>query len=137
MSKHLARHRLAGLFLDTDVYNAHTTAADALWTGLPVLTLRGASFAGRVAESLVRAVGLPELVADDLADYERRAVALAQAPDRLARLHAQLERNRAAAPLFNTGGFARGLETAFETAWSRHLAGARRRRSPSRNPFPS
>lgn len=124
VAKHLARHRLAGLFLDTDICNAHTTAADALWAGLPVLTLRGESFAGRVAESLLRAAGLPELVADDLADYERRAVALAGTPDRLAALRARLDRNRRTAPLFDTGRFARGLEAAFETAWSRHLTGA-------------
>jgi predicted O-linked N-acetylglucosamine transferase (SPINDLY family) len=85
--------------------------------------MRGASFAGRVAESLLRAVGLPELVADDLADYERRAVSLAREPDLLGALRAQLDRNRATAPLFDTGGFARGLETAFETAWARHVAG--------------
>jgi len=124
MAEHLARHRLAGLFLDTDICNAHTSAADALWAGLPVLTLRGSSFAGRVAESLLRAVGLPDLVAGDLADYERRAVALARAPDRLGALRTQLERSRATAPLFDTAGFARGLEAAFERAWSRHLAGA-------------
>ena len=123
MAKHLARHRLAGLFLDTDTYNAHTTAADALWAGLPLLTMRGASFAGRVAESLVRAVGLPELLADDLADYERRAVAFARAPDLLGNLRTRLEQNRATAPLFDTRRFARGLETAFETAWARHVAG--------------
>jgi predicted O-linked N-acetylglucosamine transferase (SPINDLY family) len=123
MSKHLARHRLAGLFLDTDVYNAHTTAADALWMGLPVLTLRGASFAGRVGESLVQAVCLPELVADDLADYERRAVTLARTPERLSALRTRLEENRGGAPLFDTRRFTRALEAAFETAWSRHLAG--------------
>jgi predicted O-linked N-acetylglucosamine transferase (SPINDLY family) len=122
-AKHLARHRLAGLFLDTDVCNAHTTAADALWAGLPLLTLRGASFAGRVGESLVRAVGVPELVADDLADYERRAVALARAPDALGALRARIEAARTGAPLFDTKGFARGLEAAFATAWSRHLTG--------------
>jgi predicted O-linked N-acetylglucosamine transferase (SPINDLY family) len=123
MSGHLARHRLAALFLDTDVCNAHTTAADALWTGLPVLTLRGASFAGRVGESLARAVGVPELVADDLTDYEGRAVALARAPDALGALRARLEAARTGAPLFDTKGFTRGLEAAFETVWSRHLAG--------------
>ena len=123
MAKHLARHRLAGLFLDTDIYNAHTTAADALWAGLPVLTMRGASFAGRVAESLLRAVGLPELVADDLADYERRAVSLARAPDLLGALRVRLDQNRATAPLFDTGCFTRGLEAAYETAWARHVAG--------------
>ena len=82
--------RIARLFLDTDICNAHTTATDALWMGLPVLTLRGASFAGRVAESLLEAVGLPELVAEDLADYERRAVALARSPDSLDALRARL-----------------------------------------------
>ena len=123
VGKHLARHRLAGLFLDTDLYNAHTTAADALWAGLPVLTMRGTSFAGRVAESLLRAVGLPDLVADDLADYERRAVSLARAPDLLGALRARLEQNRATAPLFDTRRYARGLEAAFETAWARHVAG--------------
>ena len=124
MAKHLARHRLADLFLDTDVCNAHTTAADALWAGLPLLTMRGASFAGRVAESLLRSVGLPELVADDLADYERRAVDLAGAPDLLGALRSRLEQSRATAPLFDTRGFARGLEAAFDTAWACHLAGA-------------
>ena len=124
MVKHLARHRLARLFLDTDICNAHTTATDALWMGLPVLTLRGASFAGRVAESLLRAVGLPELVAEDLADYERRAVALARSPDRLDALRARLEQERATAPLFDTMRFTRAMEAAFATAWSRHLAGA-------------
>lgn len=123
VGKHLARHRLAGLFLDTDLYNAHTTAADALWAGVPVLTLRGASFAGRVAESLLRAVGLPELVADDLAEYERRAVSLARAPELLADLRARLEQNRGTAPLFDTRRFARGLEAAFETVWAHHVAG--------------
>jgi protein O-GlcNAc transferase len=122
-AKHLARHRLAGLFLDTDVCNAHTTAADALWAGLPLLTLRGVSFAGRVGESLVRAVGIPELIGDDLSDYERRAVALARAPDALGALRSRLDAARTGAPLFDTKRFARGLEAAFETAWSRHLAG--------------
>jgi predicted O-linked N-acetylglucosamine transferase (SPINDLY family) len=124
MVKHLARHRLARLFLDTDICNAHTTATDALWMGLPVLTLRGTSFAGRVAESLLHAVGLPALVAEDLADYERRAVALARSPEQLDALHARLEETRATAPLFDTARFTRAMESAFETAWSRRLAGA-------------
>jgi predicted O-linked N-acetylglucosamine transferase (SPINDLY family) len=123
MAKHLARHGLAGLFLDTDIYNAHTSAADALWADLPVLTMRGASFAGRVAESLLWAVGLPELVAEDRADYERRAVSLARAPHVLRDLRTRLEQNRATAPLFDTRRFARGLEAAFEAAWARHVAG--------------
>jgi predicted O-linked N-acetylglucosamine transferase (SPINDLY family) len=123
MAKHLARHGLAGVFLDTDIYNAHTSAADALWADLPVLTMRGASFAGRVAESLLWAVGLSELVADDVADYERRAVSLARAPHVLRELRTRLEQNRVTAPLFDTRRFARGLEAAFEAAWARHVAG--------------
>jgi predicted O-linked N-acetylglucosamine transferase (SPINDLY family) len=76
-----------------------------------------------VAESLLRAVGLPELVADDLAEYERRAVSLARAPELLADLRARLEQNRGTAPLFDTRRFARGLEAAFETVWAHHVAG--------------
>jgi protein O-GlcNAc transferase len=89
-----------------------------------VLTLRGTSFAGRVAESLLAAVGLPELVAEDLTDYERRAVTLTRSRDALAALRARLERDRATAPLFDTARFTRGMELAFATAWSQHLAGA-------------
>ena len=79
-AEHLARHRLADLFLDTLPYNAHTTASDALWAGLPVLTCAGHTFAGRVAGSLLRAVGLPELVTHSLHDYETLALKLARAP---------------------------------------------------------
>ena len=77
LEDHLARHRLADLFLDTLPYNAHTTASDALWTGLPVVTCQGNAFAGRVAASLLNAVGLPELVTHSLADYEALALRLA------------------------------------------------------------
>ena len=81
--EHLARHRLADLFLDTVPCNAHTTASDALWMGLPLMTCRGTTFPGRVAASLLGAIGLPELVAESLAQYDRRALELAASPQRL------------------------------------------------------
>ena len=87
---HLARHRQADLFLDTLPYNAHTTANDALWAGLPVLTCLGESFAGRVAASLLNAVGLPELITRSLEEYEALALRLAQDPVLLASLKAKL-----------------------------------------------
>jgi protein O-GlcNAc transferase len=111
--EHLARHRLADLFLDTRTYNAHTTASDALWAGLPLLAWSGDAFASRVAASLLHAVGLPELVVADGAAYERTAVALAQDPARLAALRAKLAANRLSTPLFDTARFTRDLEAAF------------------------
>ena len=114
MTQHLARHACADLFLDTVPYNAHATAADALGAALPLLTCRGASFAGRVAASLLNAVGLQELIAETLADYEARALALARAPERLAEYRDRLRRNLASAPLFDADGFRRGIEKAFE-----------------------
>jgi predicted O-linked N-acetylglucosamine transferase (SPINDLY family) len=122
--EHLARHRLADLFLDTRYVNAHTTASDALWAGLPVLTCPGPTFAGRVAASLLRAVGLPELVADDLPAYEARALDLARHPERLGELRARLAANRLRTPLFDTAGFTRALERAYETMCERHASGA-------------
>lgn len=111
---HLARHTLAGLFLDILPYNAHATATDALWAGLPVLTCARGCFAGRVAASLLHAVGVPELIAPTLEDYETMAVALAKDPERLAALKAKLAANRAAAPLFDTPRFARDIEAIYE-----------------------
>jgi predicted O-linked N-acetylglucosamine transferase (SPINDLY family) len=110
---HLARHQLADLFLDTQPYNAHATACDALWAGLPVLTLRGTAFAGRVAASLLTAVGLPELIAETAQDYETLALALARDPARLKALRHRLVTNRATAPLFDTPRLARDLEAAY------------------------
>ena len=112
---HHARHRLADLFLDALPYNAHTTAADALWGGLPVLTQIGDTFAGRVGASLVTAAGLPELVTHSGDEYESLAVSLARDPARLMALRRKLVENRATAPLFDTARFARNLESAFET----------------------
>ncbi|HWY65269.1 MAG TPA: tetratricopeptide repeat protein [Rhizomicrobium sp.] len=110
---HLVRHQLADLFLDTLPYNAHATACDALWAGLPVLTRRGSAFAGRVAASLLTAIGLPELIVESAEDYEARALALARDPSRLKGLRDKLAANRATAPLFDTPRLARDLETLY------------------------
>lgn len=123
LDAHLARHRRADLFLDTLPYNAHTTTSDALWAGLPVVTCRGTAFAGRVAASLLGAVGLPELVTETLADYRALALALARDPDRLAAVRAKLARNRETAPLFDARRFARHLEAAYTTMWERWQRG--------------
>ncbi|MFW6239653.1 MAG: tetratricopeptide repeat protein, partial [Thermodesulfobacteriota bacterium] len=116
---HLARHRLADLGLDTFIVNGHTTTSDALWAGLPVVTLTGPHFASRVSASLLRAAGLPELVADNLAGYEALALRLARDPDALAAVRARLLENRGTHPLFDTARFARNLEQGFEAAWRR------------------
>ena len=120
---HLARHRLADLFLDTLPYNAHTTASDALWTGLPLVTRKGTSFAGRVAASLLTAIGLPELITHTLADYEALALDLARDQDRLAAVGDKLARNRRTHPLFDTARATRHLESAFVTMVERFRRG--------------
>jgi protein O-GlcNAc transferase len=117
LAEHLARHRLADLFLDTLPYNAHTTASDALWAGLLVLTCCGRSFAGRVATSLLYAVGLPELVTANLEEYEALAVRLATDPSLLAGFKQRLERNRLKCPLFDTNRFRRHIEVAYKRMW--------------------
>jgi predicted O-linked N-acetylglucosamine transferase (SPINDLY family) len=116
---HLARLRLADLFVDTLHFNAHTTAADALWAGVPVLTCPGPTFASRVAGSLLQAIGLPELIAGSLADYETLAVALATDRDGLAAIRERLARNRDGAPLFDTERFTRAIEAVYVTMWQR------------------
>jgi protein O-GlcNAc transferase len=123
LDKHLARHRLADLFLDTLPYNAHTTASDALWAGLPVLTCTGSAFAGRVAGSLLHAVGLPELITQDLEDYERMALTLATSPDMLSDIRNRLAQNRKTYPLFDTDRLRRHIESAYTTMWERHRRG--------------
>ncbi len=123
LADHLARYRLADLFLDTLPYNAHTTAADALWTGLPVLTCLGATFAGRVGASILHAVGLPELITASLDDYEALALKLAREPALLASLKDKLARNRSTCPLFDTRRYTRALEAAYITMWQRHQNG--------------
>jgi predicted O-linked N-acetylglucosamine transferase (SPINDLY family) len=117
VEQHLARHRLADLFLDTLPYNAHTTACDALWAGLPVLTVAGAAFVGRVAASVLRAVGLRDLIADNLEDYATRALRIARTPTFLASIKARLAGNRNASALFDTESTCRAIETAYTTMW--------------------
>ena len=124
---HLARVALADLFLDTLYYNAHTTAADALWAGVPVLTCPGETFASRVAGSLLGSVGLPELATSSLADYEALAVQLARDPTRLAALRGRLARNRTTFPLFDTKRFTRHIEAAYTAMWQRVERGERPR----------
>jgi protein O-GlcNAc transferase len=118
---HLARHRHADLFLDTLPCNAHTTASDALWAGLPVLTCAGETFAGRVAGSIVRAAGLPELVANSPRDYEALALELAHKPARLNDIRSRLGAGRLSLPLFDMAKRTRDLEALYARmaeAWS-------------------
>jgi protein O-GlcNAc transferase len=122
-AQHLARHRLADLFLDTLPYNAHTTASDALWAGLPVVTCLGNSFPGRVAASLLHAIGLPDLVTASLAEYEALALKLALDRKRLAAIRTRLIRNRDTEPPFDTARITRDLETAYMTMWERTQRG--------------
>ena len=122
-AEHLARHRHADLFLDTLPYNAHTTASDALWAGLPLLTCRGTTFPGRVAASLLQAAGMPELITESLADYERMAVTLATEPTRLAELRARLAGNRSTCRLYDSDRFRRHIEAAYQAMWQRMLRG--------------
>jgi predicted O-linked N-acetylglucosamine transferase (SPINDLY family) len=112
-AKHLARHRLADLFLDTFAYGAHTTASDALWAGLPVLTCRGDTFARRVGASIVKAACMPELVTETVADYIAKAIEIGSTPGLSAALKAQLAENIPRCPLFSTAAIARNLEAAY------------------------
>jgi len=120
LADHLARHAHADLFLDTLPYTAHTTASDALWAGLPVLTCLGETFAGRVAGSLLQAVGLPELITSSLSDYEALGLKLARESSLLASIKAKLARNRETYPLFDTARFTRHIEAAYTTMWQRY-----------------
>jgi predicted O-linked N-acetylglucosamine transferase (SPINDLY family) len=121
--QHLARQRTADLFLDTAPYNAHTTASDALRVGLPVVTLIGESFAGRVASSLLSALNLPELITSTREEYEALAVRLATDPGMLGQIRQKLEGNRRTAPLFDTPLFARHVETAYMNIFKRYQSG--------------
>jgi predicted O-linked N-acetylglucosamine transferase (SPINDLY family) len=114
---HLARHGLADLFLDTLPYNAHTTASDALWMGVPVVTCVGDTFPGRVAGSLLHAAGLPELVTSGLEAYEHLALEIATDPGRLREIRAKLARAGRASPVFDTERFRRQVESAYTTMW--------------------
>lgn len=123
LPEHLARHQCADLFLDTLPYNAHTTASDALWLGLPVLTCLGEAFAGRVAASLLNAVGLPELVTHSEAEYETVAIRLAKSPNELAALRQRLVQNKLSSKLFDTPLYVKHLEAAFEEMYERYHSG--------------
>jgi predicted O-linked N-acetylglucosamine transferase (SPINDLY family) len=123
LEDHLARQQAADLYLDTHPYNAHTTASDALWVGLPVIARIGSTFAGRVAASLLRAANLPELATHSAAEYEALALKLAREPATLARIKAKLRANRDTCPLFGTAEIARQLETAYLHMWERSQRG--------------
>jgi protein O-GlcNAc transferase len=122
-SEHLARHRLADLFLDTLPYNAHTTASDSLWAGVPVLTRIGETFAGRVAASILKAVGLPELVVETSQSYEDFAIELATNREKLSGLRKKLADNLSTTPLFDTRRYTRNIESAYAEMHRRTQAG--------------
>jgi predicted O-linked N-acetylglucosamine transferase (SPINDLY family) len=123
LEEHLARHQLADLFIDTFPYNAHTTTSDALWAGLPVLTLIGKSFASRVAASLLNAMELPELITLTQSQYESKAIELANNPFMLAEIKEKVKRRRLTSPLFNAHLFARHIESAYEEINKRYING--------------
>jgi predicted O-linked N-acetylglucosamine transferase (SPINDLY family) len=122
LPEHLARHRQADLFLDTLPYNAHTTCSDALWAGLPVLTLMGSTFPGRVGASLLKAIDLPELITNTQEEYEAMAIELAINPQKLRDIKLKLARNRLTTPLFDTPLFTKNLETIYTKMMERYQA---------------
>jgi predicted O-linked N-acetylglucosamine transferase (SPINDLY family) len=109
----LARHKLADLFIDTLPCNAHTTASDALWAGLPVLTCMGVSFASRVAASLLNAIAMPELITSSLEEYEELAIALGKDTQRIQALKQKLENNKLTTPLFDSTLFTKNIENLY------------------------
>ena len=123
LAEHLARHKLADLFLDTLPYNAHTTASDALWAGLPVLTCLGTTFPGRVAASLLKAIDLPELITRTQKDYEALAIELATDAAKLAHFKQKLTNNRLSTMLFNTQLYTKHIEAAYTAIYERYQAG--------------
>jgi predicted O-linked N-acetylglucosamine transferase (SPINDLY family) len=123
MDEHLARHKLADLFIDTFAFNAHTTATEALWAGLPVVTKIGLGFAARVAGSLLNAVGLPELVTETERDYEALILELATNPMKLAKIKEKLATNRLTQPLFNTELYIKHLENGYQQAYESYFEG--------------
>jgi protein O-GlcNAc transferase len=123
LDEYLALFLVADLFLDARPYNAHTTASDALWCGLPVLTCPGNTFSARVAGSMLRTIGLPEMIADNLVDYRDKAIHLAGNRDELARIKARLEANRLTTPLYDTARLTRHMEAAYEIMYQRWIDG--------------
>lgn len=122
-SVHLARLTLADLFLDTHYYNAHTTTSDALWAGVPVLTCPGINFPSSVAASLLKAIGLPELIMSSLQDYRDMAISLAERPEKLKEIRKKLTERKSTCPLFNTKRFVKNLEEAYDRIWQLYLTG--------------
>jgi protein O-GlcNAc transferase len=125
--EHLARLSLADLALDTRVYNGHATTSDALWAGVPVITLQGRHFASRASSSILMAIGLSELITHSLGEYERLAIRLARNPNELRMIRETLARNRLTEPLFDTQRFVGNLEAAYKEMWEIYLAGQRPR----------
>jgi predicted O-linked N-acetylglucosamine transferase (SPINDLY family) len=123
LEEHLGRLAHADLFLDTFCCNAHTTALDALWAGLPLLTRRGSTMASRIASTFLRSAGLEELVVESTEEYERKALQLASNPGAVERLKAVLAQQSATTPLFDTPARVRALERAFAAMIERHRAG--------------
>jgi predicted O-linked N-acetylglucosamine transferase (SPINDLY family) len=123
LEDHLARHKNADLFLDTLPYNAHTTASDSLWAGLPVLTCLGKAFPGRVAASLLRSLDLPELITYSENEYISKAEELALNPEKLTLIKNKLDTNKFSQPLFNTELFCRNLESAFKIIFEKYSLG--------------
>ena len=120
--KHLARLKFADLALDTRIVNGHTTTSDTLWAGVPVVALLGNHFASRVSASILTAAGLPELIADNLNNYEALAVRLAEKPEKLEAIRAKLDRNRYTMPLFDTPRFVKNLENGYAEIWNLFLS---------------
>lgn len=123
VSEHLGRHTFADLFLDTFPYNAHTTASEALWSGLPILTLQGKSFASRVASSLLRAMDLPELICQSQDEYKSKAIFLAKNPSEISALKMKISQNKSSSPLFNTQLMTHNLESAYTKMYQAYLDG--------------
>ncbi len=123
LDEHISRHQLADLFLDTLPYGAHRTASDALWGGVPLLTVKGNTFPGRVGASLLEAVGLPEMITHSVEEYEAKAIFLANNPLDLAAIRTKLSANRLTKPLFDTKLFTKHLELGFSTMYDRYRAG--------------
>jgi protein O-GlcNAc transferase len=121
--EHLTRLRFADLALDTRIVNGHTTTSDALWAGVPVITLQGDHFASRVSSSVLSAIGLTELISHSLEEYETLAVQLALNPADLRAIRQNLAKNRLSAPLFDTPRFVRNLESAYKEMWEIFLKG--------------
>ena len=121
LSDHLSRHKVADLFLDTLPYNAHSTCSDALWSGLPVLTCAGNSFAGRVAASMLNAINLPELITNSKKEYEKKAINFANNPHHIKEIKNKLKENRLKAPLFNTELYVKNIENIFHKIHLRQL----------------